>query len=68
MRSILSLDVPLLLRVFSFLSAADKLRVAATCLYLSKLVAEPSLWTRANLRSLARASRARPPSRPEPSP
>ena len=58
MRSILSLDVPLLLRVFSFLATVDKQRVAATCRYLSKLVAEPSLWTRANLRSLARASRA----------
>ena len=58
MRSILSLDVPLLLRVFSFLATVDKQRVAATCRHLSKLVAEPSLWTRANLRSLARASRA----------
>lgn len=44
MKSIVSLGAPLLVRIFSHLSARDKKAVAASCVFLWRVMSEPLLW------------------------
>ena len=46
MKSILSLPVPVLLKIFSNLDTREKQHVSRVCVYLAKILRDPILWTR----------------------
>lgn len=49
MKFIVSLGMPLLVRIFSHLSARDKKAVASSCVFLWRVMSEPLLWAEVTL-------------------
>ena len=56
MKSILSLPVPILVKIFSCLSVTDKKKMSLMCSFLAKVISDPILWTLAPVNKLRMTS------------